>query len=126
MKRVVVAVLLFTTIVSGCLFSYNKLDLLTQELANHVLQSDALLETGDREGANSTFQEAYHLWTSKRATFGSLVSHDELDSIEVLFLRALKAMENNDDAEYYLQSFELHGVILHIPEMEMPSVQNIF
>lgn len=126
MKRLLIAILLLILIVTGCFVSYNRLDLLSQELADHILESDALLETGDRAGADAVLQETYHLWTDHISLLGALVRHNELDTIHNLFLRSMQAMDNHDNNEYYLQTRELHGMLLHIPEMERPSIQNIF
>ncbi|MCB6364827.1 DUF4363 family protein [Intestinibacillus massiliensis] len=126
MRRLIVAILLLAVMIFGCFASYNRLDLLTQELAGHVLESDALLQTGDRAGADAILQETYHLWSDHRSMLGALVRHNELDDIENLFLRTMQAMDNHDNNEYFLQSRELYGMLLHIPEMELPSIENIF
>lgn len=126
MKRLLIAVALLIIIISGCVTAYIRLDLLTQELADHILESNAFLETGDREESNAILQETYNLWLGHRNMLGALVRHNELDTIQNLFLRALQAMDNRDDNEFYLQTRELHGMLLHIPEMERPSIGNIF
>ena len=126
MKRLLIAVLLLVLIITGCFVGYNRLDLLTQELADHILESDALLQTGDRDEAGAVLQETYHLWSDHRNMLGALVRHNELDTIQNLFLRAMQAMDNQDNNEFYLQTRELHGMLLHLPEMERPSINNIF
>lgn len=126
MRRLLIAILLLCLMITGCFVSYNRLDLLTQELAGHVLEVDALVQMENHAEADAILQETYHLWSRNQSMLGALVRHNELDDVENLFLRAMQAMESRDDNEYFLQSRELYGMLLHIPEMELPTVQNIF
>lgn len=126
MKRMIVAVILLLVLVGGCFYSYQKLDLLSQEVSNHVAEADMLLEAKDRPTAYANLLEAYQLWRSRQPLLGALVRHDELDDIQNLFLRALQSMHDGEWSEYRLHSRELQGMLAHIPEMERPSIQNIF
>lgn len=126
MKRMIVAVILLLVLVGGCFWGYQKLDLLSQEVSNHVAQADALLDAKDRDTAYADLLEAYQLWRSRQPLLGALVRHDELDEIENLFLRAVQSMHDGEWSAYRLHSRELQGMLAHIPEMERPSIQNIF
>lgn len=126
MKRLIVAICLLTALVFGCFFSYTNLDRMTGSLADRVAAADALLAAGDTDGTYAAFQESYQLWRRRQQPLGALVRHDELDEIENLFLRAMQSLDDGELNEYRLHSRELQGMLRHIPEMEQPTIQNIF
>lgn len=126
MKRLCIAIALLAGMIWGCFLSYQTLDRTTAELAGQVAKTDALLSSGAWEEAYAALQESYYSWERRQPLLGALVRHNELDDIENLFLRAMQAMDNADENEYRLQSRELQGMLLHLPEMEQPVTQNIF
>lgn len=126
MKRLIVAIILMVVLIAGCFWGYSQLDTVTQEVADGVAVADQLLADTQPEEARSALQNAYELWRLRQAMLGAVVRHDELDDIENLFQRAMQSLEDEDTAEYRLQSRELRSMLLHVPEMELPTIQNIF
>ncbi len=126
MKRMIVAVSMLLLLIIGCFYGYQKLDLLSQEIGNHIAEADARLGISEHDTAYADLLEAYQLWRSKQALLGSLVRHNELEDIEKLFLRAMQSMHDGEWSAYRLYARELQGTIAHLPEMERPSIQNIF
>lgn len=126
MKRLIVSICLLTALVIGCFWSYGSLNRMTQSLADQVAAADKLLEAGDENGSYAALQESYQLWRQRQQSLGALVRHNELDEIENLFLRAMQSLDDDELNEYRLHSRELQGMLRHIPEMELPTIQNIF
>ena len=56
----------------------------------------------------------------------SLIRHNEIDQIENLYRRAIQAANNRDLNETRLQVAELTGMLRHLPELESPSLHNVF
>lgn len=126
MKRLIVAVILLLALLFSCFAGYTGLDQVTEDLANRVTKADSLLLASGESSAQTALEEAYRLWRSRQKLLGALVRHNELDDIENLFQRAMQSLDDGELHEYRLHSRELQGMLRHIPEMEQPSIQNIF
>lgn len=126
MKRLTVAILIIAVLVFSCLFSYSGLSKLTQEVAENVSMADTALRNQGAQVATHKLEQAYSLWHTRQSTLGALVRHNELDDIENLFHRALQSLADNELSEYRMHSRELQAMLKHIPEMELPTIQNIF
>ena len=51
--------------------------------------------------------------------------HEELDQADKLFFRLLEAEKIQDDTEYTLTRRELVGQLMHLPELDSPSIKNL-
>lgn len=126
MKRLIVAVVFLLVLISGCFGAYNALQRTTVQISSEVAYADTLALHAKYHDAHDALQSAYALWKRHHTLLGALVRHNELDTIENLFLRTLQSLADHADTEYRMHSRELQGMLAHIPEMEFPSILNIF
>lgn len=125
MKRVILAFVLACIVIGGSFWSHREIDLLSQELANHVLQADALVEQQDTTEAYAVLSETYGLWKQHEVLLGSLLHHDELDDIEKFFLKSLQYMRSGQQPEYFVETIQLHAMLTHLPELIQPIMKNL-
>lgn len=126
MKRLTTAVLLLAAVIGICIGSQWKLRQMTDEWISAVDRAAAFAVQEDTEHARISLFAVQEDWRESLPVLGALLPHDELDQIERLFETALQAAENRDKNEYLLQSAELRGRLLHLPERDAPKIQNIF
>lgn len=109
MQRIWVAVGLVGLLLWGSIWSYQAVD----DTVNQVTQS---IHQGD-------FAQAQQLWEKKSGQMGSLLPHEELDQIDVLFAR-IKAADTPED--WTMDCAELLALLQHLPSMQQPILKNIF
>lgn len=126
MRRLIIAIVLMTLLIVSCFAGYAALDSLSTEAARRVSVADTLVSAEDFPGANTALRDAYTFWRSKQPMLGAVVRHNELDDIENLFQRAMQSLEDRQVIEYRLHARELQSMLLHVPEMERPTIQNVF
>ncbi len=126
MRRVILAVVLMLVVVGVSIYSNQRLDLLMEELSNHVLQTDELVRVENDAEALAVFSESYGLWIDHQSMLGAIVHHDEIDEIENIYLRALQYMKNQDDGEYFVESAQLYDMLQHLVDYTRFKVSNVF
>ncbi len=112
MNRMIAALVLCALLIWGCIWSYSTVE-------RTVSGITASIETGDLESA-------YAEWTDAEPRLGVLLLHDELDKAELLFARVMAAKEAGKTDELASGQAELLAQLKSLPELEMPSIKNIF
>ncbi len=112
MNRLITALVLCVLLVWGCIWSYSTVDQTVNDIT-------ADIEAGDLESA-------YAKWTDAETRFGVLLIHDELDKAELLFARVMSAKEAGETEELASEQAELLAQLRSLPELETPSLKNIF
>lgn len=107
MKRFYAALVLSVVLVWGCMWSFSTVNRRVNEIA--------------REAEAGRLESAYEKWKESENVFGALLVHDELDKVERLFAR-LAAEKNACEPD----KAELIAQLKSLPELEKPSIKNIF
>lgn len=116
MKRLIAACTLLLLLGVGCVVEYQAVARTTDGLAASVAdQTDP-----------AVLAACFEDWTSHKPLLAALIRHNEIDQIENLYRRAIQAANNHDLNETRLQVAELTGMLRHLPELEFPSLHNIF
>ena len=112
MKRLFIALALLLLLVGGSIWSCRTVEATASAIAAEV--------RADRLDA------AYQKWTDAGTLLGALLLHDALDDVDRLFSRALQAQADGQTDALSLDRAELLNQLSHLPELEQPSLRNLF
>ena len=112
MQRFIVALFLCAALVSGSVWSLWVVEYTTEEIAQTI-------ESGQ-------LQQAYAQWKDAQLLLGSLLLHDEIDQAERLFQRVLTAEYIESTTDYRIDCSELLTQLHHLPDLQRPSLKNLF
>lgn len=110
MKRLLAAAVLCAVLILGSVWSINAVQKTTQAVALDV--------------ENDRLTEARETWDSAQTMLGALLLHEELDQADRLFDRVLAAQDSGTDTA--LDRAELLAQLRHLPELQKPSLKNLF
>ena len=110
MKRLLAAAVLCAVLILGSVWSINAVQKTTQAVALDV--------------ENGRLTEARETWDSAQTMLGALLLHEELDQADRLFDRVLAAQDSGTDTA--LDRAELLAQLRHLPELQKPSLKNLF
>lgn len=112
MKRLLTAAVLCTVLILGSVWSVKAVDNTAQAVALDV-ESDRL-------------NEARETWDAAQTLLGALLLHSEIDQADRLFDRVLAAQQNGLTDEFSLDRTELLAQLRHLPEVQRPTLKNLF
>lgn len=110
MKRLLAAAVLCAVLILGSVWSVTAVQKTTQAVALDV--------------ENGRLTEARETWDSAQTMLGALLLHEELDQADRLFDRVLAAQDSGTDTA--LDRAELLAQLRHLPELQKPSLKNLF
>ena len=110
MKRLLAAAVLCAVLILGSVWSVNAVQKTTQAVALDV--------------ENDRLTKARETWDSAQTMLGALLLHEELDQADRLFDRVLAAQDSGTDTA--LDRAELLAQLRHLPELQKPSLKNLF
>ena len=108
MQRIIAALFLCAALVSGSIWSLRVVERTMDEIALTV-------EAGQLE-------QAYAQWEDAQLLLGSLLLHDEIDQAE----RVLTAEYIESTTDYRIDCSELLTQLRHLPDLQRPSLKNLF
>ena len=111
MKRLLAAAVLCAVLILGSVWSINAVQKTTQAVALDV--------------ENDRLTEARETWDSAQTMLGALLLHEELDQADRLFDRVLAAQDSGG-TDTALDRAELLAQLRHLPELQKPSLKNLF
>ena len=111
MKRLLAAAVLCAVLILGSVWSVNAVQKTTQAVALDV--------------ENGRLTEARETWDSTQTLLGALLLHEELDQADRLFDRVLAAQDSGS-MDTALDRAELLAQLRHLPELQKPSLKNLF
>lgn len=111
MKRLLAAAVLCAVLILGSVWSVNAVQKTTQAVALDV--------------ENGRLTEARETWDSAQTMLGALLLHEELDQADRLFDRVLAAQDSGS-MDTALDRAELLAQLRHLPELQKPSLKNLF
>ena len=111
MKRLLTAAVLCTVLILGSVWSIKAVDNTAQAVALDV--------------ENDRLNEARETWDAAQTLLGALL-HSEIDQADRLFDRVLAAQQNGLTDEFSLDRAELLTQLRHLPEVQRPTLKNLF
>lgn len=112
MRRVWMALVLLALLILGSWWSLHTVERTTEAIATEI-------EAGNLESAHRRWDEAQVL-------LGALLLHTELDTADRLFDRVLAARDDGNAEDFALDRTELLAQLRHLPDLERPSLINLF
>ncbi|MFR8736898.1 MAG: DUF4363 family protein [Butyricicoccus sp.] len=112
MKRLLTAAVLCTVLILGSVWSIKAVDNTAQAVALDV--------------ENDRLNEARETWDAAQTLLGALLLHSEIDQADQLFDRVLVAQQNGLTDEFSLDRAELLAQLRHLPEVQRPTLKNLF
>ena len=112
MKRLLTAAVLCTVLILGSVWSVRVVDNTAQAVALDV--------------ENDRLNEARETWDAAQTLLGALLLHSEIDQADRLFDRVLAAQQNGLTDEFSLDRAELLAQLRHLPEVQRPTLKNLF
>lgn len=112
MKRLLTAAVLCTVLILGSVWSIKAVDNTAQAVALDV--------------ENDRLNEARETWDAAQTLLGALLLHSEIDQADRLFDRVLAAQQNGLTDEFSLDRAELLAQLRHLPEVQRPTLKNLF
>ena len=109
MTRLLTAAVLCTVLILGSVWSVRVVDNTAQAVALDV--------------ENDRLNEARETWDAAQTLLGALLLHSEIDR---LFDRVLAAQQNGLTDEFSLDRAELLAQLRHLPEVQRPTLKNLF
>lgn len=79
-----------------------------------------------REIEDGHLEQASRQWEAAQRLLGSLLLHDEIDQADRLFDRVLTAQAAGSETDYRIDCAELLTQLRHLPDLQRPSLQNLF
>lgn len=125
MKRIFIAVILLIAIIVGCVLSYRFLDRTAVQLAQSVAAAQSAAETGNYTAASLKLAKATEKWDAVHPVLGILLHHDVLNDIDELFVRTKYALSENKGFESRQQLYCLQEQLLHLPDAEQLTLENL-
>ena len=110
MKRLLTAAVLCTVLILGSVWSVRVVDNTAQAVALDV--------------ENDRLNEARETWDAAQTLLGAL--HSEIHQADRLFDRVLAAQQNGLTDEFSLDRAELLAQLRHLPEVQRPTLKNLF
>ena len=111
MRRLTAALVLLALLLTGCVWSRRSVEKVCTEAAE-------ALYAGELNRARAIWEEAQPL-------LGALLPHEEIDETGLLFERLAAAHDGTDD-ENLLDRAELLAQLRHLPEVQRPTLKNLF
>ena len=112
MKRLLTAAVLCAVLILGSVWSVRAVDKTAQAVALDV--------------ENDRLTQARETWDAAQTMLGSLLLHDEIEQADRLFDRVLSAQQNGLTDEFALDRAELLAQLRHLPDLQRPTLKNLF
>lgn len=125
MKRLWMAVLLMTVLVSLCLGNAWYSLTLTRQMAEQLTQAQTLVEQDQWESARTMTQEVYDRWNSQHFYLHVFLRHSDTDQILRTFRQVLQYLQLEELDQYAAANADLTAQLELLAEMEQPSLVNI-
>lgn len=111
MKRIIISLAIVTVILIGSFYSIRSVETRTKSIINEIEKSNV--------------DTAYEEWERGSFFYGVLFRHNELDEIELLFLRIKNAEEQQDENTRFYVQHELINALQKLNDITIPTARNI-
>lgn len=125
MNRTAFAICLLVVLLGFCILSSVLVRQYSQTVNDALSVSRAQAARNDFGGAADRLQEAKALWRSHERYFGVVLSHSEIDDVNMMFAELAQYAELGDRDDFLAGTARLIATIEHIREMELPSYHNL-
>lgn len=125
MKHTLFACLLLTAALGFCIFSSVTVRAETQAVNDAIAEARNAAARDDFASAAAELHRAKALWHAHERFFGVVLSHTEIDEVNIAFAELLQYAALADRDDFLAGTARLVASIEHIREMELPSYHNL-
>ena len=124
MRMIITSVLILALLSAACIGS-------ALYVTNAVTQTASILEQAlrtaeqDPHSAQFAIQTAAKQWDSRATVFGTVLQHDEVDSVMEEFARLEYYAQTENKEEFLSTCAALLAKLNHIRDMEWPTLKNV-
>lgn len=123
-REIAIILIILVIIFSGNFIVINHLQTTTEGLVAKITEINENIE--NKEEAEKLINELNEEWERTSQTWAIIVSHQELDQIEISLLSAKTAIANEDNDEAEIELSKLEFLLEHINEKEAFLLKNVF
>lgn len=122
---VTVLVTLFLVLVVSFIIPY-KLDVSAGEILAGFSELEEAINQGNWEEAGAGIDMAKKLWNKDKGWWAVVIDHQEIDHIDMAFVRTKQYISKQDRAMAAGEMAVLRHMLEHIPQKEQVNLKNIF
>ena len=126
MRHIVIGGGIFAAVLLFCLWSGHYVTQAVKSAEESLVQAYDLAEKEDTDAALQAVEAASSCWDDHSDYFGTVLRHDEIDSVVGEFARLRITIRSGDNDEFLPTCAALLATLRHIREMEWPYFYNIF
>ena len=125
MKHTLFACLLLAVTLGFCIFSSLTVRAETKAVNDSIAEARNAASREDFDSAARLLHRAKGIWSGHERFFGVVLSHSELDEVNIAFAELMQYAELEDRDDFLAGTARLVATIEHIREMEVPSYHNL-
>ncbi len=125
MKRVIICIVIMSTVVALSLWGIFQVQSLRKEFDNLILKSESLVLQRDASGADKLLKDFKKAWESKKDKISYVCNNNDLKEISFMISRLEFELYNSYD-EYFESCAVLRERILALLETEIPDFEGVF
>ncbi len=103
-------------------FLYNG----SQSMKQSIDSVETSIGSSNWNQADTQLTRMINSWSGVKGYWSSLIDHQEIDNIDETLARLQMFIKGKDNASALAEAAALKKFIVHIPEREKPSLENIF
>ena len=126
MKVVAFILISVLAIVGFGIFSLNSVQASAQELTTHFNKLEQSIAKEDWENSLKNLKQISLLWSKTKKSWLLYLDHQEIDNIDLTYIRLSKYVEAKDLSSASAEVAALKLLIKHIPEILAFKLRNIF
>lgn len=126
MKVVAFILISVLAIVGFGIFSLNSVQTSAQELTTHFNKLEQSIAKEDWENSLKNLKQISLLWSKTKKSWLLYLDHQEIDNIDLTYIRLSKYVEAKDLSSASAEVAALKLLIKHIPEILAFKLRNIF
>ncbi len=125
MKHALISAALVLAMLALCLFSMFRVRAAALQSEQALERAQALSRAEDAEGAQRALSRAQARWAQDAFLFGVVLHHAEYDEVMERFAEAAQYLQSGEESDFQAACAALRVRLLHLRQMELPSLQNI-
>lgn len=116
--------LLLALLAAGIIISHS-IGTCTSNVIEMIGQAESCAKRNDFSSAESACVLASEEWAKQQFLLAAFLRHDEPDQVETCLAQLCSYAQTEDNDEFLAMCAEVRKQLLHIREMELPTLRNI-
>ena len=126
MKRLIIAIIIFTLTVSFCVFGFFTVTTRGEQMIDILTQGISEAENGDNAKLSEIAERINKEWSNRSTLFKSVFIHNDFSEIETLLDKLNVFSQQNSPDSFIECCNEAISRLRYALDNEKPKIQNIF